>query len=106
MPRPRKRRKLSRQPEARIYKPAGLPLEALPEVQLLQEELEALRLCDLEGLNQTQAAANMNVSRSTLQRILAHARRQVALALVESRALVISGGDFEVSPALRHRPNR
>jgi len=59
-------------------------------VLLLSEELEALRLADLEGCSQVQAAEAMGVSRSTFQRILARARRQVARALVEQRALKIA----------------
>ncbi len=91
MPRPRKRRRIARfpLPEARIYKPAGIPLSRLTRVRLLAEELEALRLADLEGLDQAPAAEQMGVSRSTFQRILARARRQVALALVEGNALEV-----------------
>lgn len=91
MPRPRKRRRVRRlpPPEARIYKPAGIPLSRLSRVRLLADELEALRLADLEGLEQAQAAQEMGISRSTFQRILARARRQVALALVEGNALEV-----------------
>jgi predicted DNA-binding protein (UPF0251 family) len=74
-----------------IYKPAGVPLESLRKVRLLQEELEALRLADLEGHPQAEAAAQMGISRSTFQRILARARRQVAMALVEGQALSVEG---------------
>jgi predicted DNA-binding protein (UPF0251 family) len=87
MPRPRKRRLLSRATFPAIYKPAGVPLEELRSIRLLPEELEALRLSDLEGLSQAAAAGQMGVSRSTFQRILARAHRQVALALVEGQAL-------------------
>jgi predicted DNA-binding protein (UPF0251 family) len=76
-------------PRAMIYKPAGIPLDGLRRVGLLAEELEALRLIDLEDLTQEDAAERMNVSRSTFQRIVTHARRQVALALVEGAALVV-----------------
>jgi predicted DNA-binding protein (UPF0251 family) len=89
MPRPRKRRWLSREPKPLIYKPAGVPLENLRQVLLLAEELEALRLAELENLSQAQAASQMGVSRSTFQRTLEHARRQVALALAEGQALYI-----------------
>jgi predicted DNA-binding protein (UPF0251 family) len=89
MVRPRKRRRLERRPQAMIYKPAGAPLDGLRQVALLAEELEALRLTDLEGLAQSQAAEQMGVSRSTFQRTLERARRQVALALTEGQALAI-----------------
>jgi predicted DNA-binding protein (UPF0251 family) len=89
VPRPRKRRHLDRQPTPAIYKPAGVALNDLNQVLLLPEELEALRLADLLELSQEQAAERMQVSRSTFQRILARAHRQVALALVEGHALRI-----------------
>ncbi len=91
MPRPRKHRRLVRLPRPAIYKPAGIPLDHLQQVLLLEEELEALRMSDLEGLTQAEAADQMKVSRSTFQRILEHARRQVAQALVEGQALQIQG---------------
>jgi uncharacterized protein len=89
MPRPRKRRFLAHLLTPAVYKPAGIALNDLNQVSLLAEELEALRLADLKELSQEAAAAKMGVSRSTFQRILAHARRQVALALVEGHALRI-----------------
>jgi predicted DNA-binding protein (UPF0251 family) len=94
-------------PRPAIYKPAGVPLDELRRIVLLQEELEALRLADREGLTQAEAAARMDVSRSTFQRILARARRQVALALAEGHAIEIEGGTFEVHPPRpRRRPRR
>ena len=99
MARPRKRRIIPREPSPAIYKPAGIPLDSVRRIKLLQEEREALRLADLEGLTQAEAADKMGVSRSTFQRIVSHARRQVALALVEGHALQIEGGTFDVVPA-------
>ncbi|MFN2289849.1 MAG: DUF134 domain-containing protein [Anaerolineae bacterium] len=106
MPRPRKKRILSRMPRVAIYKPAGVPLDQLRQVSLLQEELEALRLADLKGLTQAQAAAEMGVSRSTFQRIVAQARRRVAQALVQGHAIQIEGGTFEVRPTRPGHPRR
>lgn len=99
MPRPRKRRTVALPPRAMIYKPAGVPLEGLRRVSLLPEELEALRLMDLEDLTQEDAAQRMGVSRSTFQRIASHARRQVALALVDGAALVVEGAMVDRAPA-------
>lgn len=95
MPRPRKRRNLGRLPRPAIYKPAGIPLDSLNQVRLLQEELEALRLADLQALTQVEAAQQMGISRSTFQRILSRAHRQVALALCEGNALQIVGVELE-----------
>jgi len=106
VPRPRKRRTLTQSPRPAIYKPAGVPLNGLRRVGLLHEELEALRLADLEGLTQAEAAGRMRVSRSTFQRIVTRARRQVALALVEGQALQIKGGTFDVALPRPRGPRR
>jgi predicted DNA-binding protein (UPF0251 family) len=90
-------------PRQAIYKPAGVALSELQQVRLKAEELEALRLADLKGLTQAQAAKRMGVSRSTFQRIAARARRQVALALSDRQALYIEGQtvDTDARPAQR-----
>ncbi len=106
MSRPRKRRLLTQEPRLAIYKPAGVPLAGLRRIRLLHEELEALRLADLEGLTQAMAARQMGVSRSTFQRIVTRARRQAALALAEGHALQIEGGTFEVLPRRARGPRR
>jgi predicted DNA-binding protein (UPF0251 family) len=95
VPRPRKQRRIRRKQLAAIYKPAGAALDNLRRIPLLAEELEALRLADLEGLSQAEAAESMGVSRSTFQRIVAKARRQAALALVEGQALILEGVTLE-----------
>ena len=71
-----------------IFKPAGMPLTSIDEIHLYQDELETLRLCDLEGLTQEQAGEKMGVSRGTVQRILTSARRKSAEALVKNCCLV------------------
>lgn len=104
MPRPRKQRKCTcphRAAFSVVYKPAGTPLKDLAVVHLEQDELEALHLCDGEEMTQEEAGACMEVSRGTVQRLLASARRKVAQALVGRKALVISrdapegGGDLD-----------
>ncbi len=96
MPRPRKYRRLLHEPHPAIYKPVGVPLRSLECTTLLHEELEALRLADLEGRYQEDAAEQMAISRSTFQRILTEGRRKVAQALVTGAALQIEGGTFRV----------
>jgi predicted DNA-binding protein (UPF0251 family) len=75
-----------------VFKPAGIPARELDEVVLPLDEFEALRLADLEGLYQEQAAERMGVSRPTFGRILDAAHRKVADALVHGHALRIEGG--------------
>jgi predicted DNA-binding protein (UPF0251 family) len=73
----------------KAFKPSGTPLHALRHIPLHHDELEAIRLCDLEGLTQEQAGRRMGVSRGTVQRILTKARGKVALALTEGAALIL-----------------
>ena len=101
MPRPPICRRVAISPRATYFKPRGVPLRELSESYLPVEGLEALRLADLESLTMEQAAARMNVSRHTFGRILAKARRAVADALVNARALCIEGGEYAVSPGDR-----
>jgi predicted DNA-binding protein (UPF0251 family) len=103
VPRPRKRRTVAVPPRPMVYKPAGVPLDGLRRVSLLPEELEALRLVDLEDQTQEDAAQRMGVSRSTFQRIVAQARRQVALALTDGAALIIEGSTVDRAPPHPHR---
>ena len=95
MPRPVKCRRISYLPGVTFFKPAGVPMRSLDEIQLGMEEAEALRLKDLEGLDQQKAAEKMSISRPTFQRVLASARQKVADALLNGKAIRITGGTFE-----------
>lgn len=92
MARPPCPRRIAVRPRVSFYKPVGVPLRDLQEVELGVDELEALRLADLEGLYHDAAARRMAVSRGTFGRIVEAARRKVAEALVAGRALRIAGG--------------
>ena len=92
MARPEKLRKVGCGAEGRIFKPVGRPMNELEIESMRLDELEALRLADLEGLYQETAAARMGVSRPTFARILGRARTAVARALIEERALVVGEG--------------
>lgn len=94
MPRPPKRRRVEFLPSCAYFKPAGVPLRHLEEERLTVEELEAIRLKDLEGLEQEECAERMQVSRPTFQRILTLAREKVARALVGGKAIRVEGGNF------------
>lgn len=89
-------------PGATYFKPAGIPLSGLEEVVVSLDELEALRLADLEGLYQEQAAEQMKISRPTFSRVVQAARRKVADALINSKALRLEGGpilhDTNITP--------
>jgi len=89
MSRPKVARKLNFQPNVHYFKPRGIPLRELDEVILLPEELEAIKLYEVESLDQTQAAVKMNISQPTFARILASANRKIAQALVKGMAIRI-----------------
>lgn len=74
------------------FKPCGKLPDDTECVTIKFEELEALRLADLEGITQSEACVNMGISRHTFGRILATARRKVARSLVESLPIVVTGG--------------
>ena len=98
MARPRNCRYVERKPHVTYFKPRGIPMTELTETLLTVEGLEALRLADLEGLTTGEGAERMRVSRHTFGRTLAEARRAVADALVNGRALCIEGGTYAVLP--------
>jgi len=98
MPRPFCRRRIGWQPGKFNFFPEGVWPGSADLIRLNLDELEAIRLVDLEGLYQEQAADKMQVSRPTLARILESGRRKVAEALVHGKGLVIGGGPVEVSP--------
>ena len=85
MARPRNCRRVGSMPGSNYFKPRGIPLSTLEEVVLSVDEFEAIRLADLEGLYQEQAAERMKVSRQTFGRIIETAHRKVAEALVKAR---------------------
>jgi len=89
MVRPLKPRRVLFDPNVVYFKPRAVPLSMLEEVDLGVDELEALRLCDYKNLEQIEAAKKMKISQSTLQRILASARKKVAEALIEGKAIKI-----------------
>jgi predicted DNA-binding protein (UPF0251 family) len=97
---------LSRQPLLRrvdyvpgitFFKPAGVPMAQLQETRISVEEAEAIRLKDLEGLEQEECAQKMNISRSTFARILLSARQKTAEALLNGKAIRIEGGNYELT---------
>ena len=99
MPRPKQDRKISNPPLMQGFKPFGIPRRMLSQVSLLYDEYEAIRLLDYEGMNQDQAAVQMNVSRPTLTRIYEKARKTIAQALVEGNMIMIEGGNVQFDRA-------
>ncbi len=94
MPRPHKKRLISAMPRYTYFKPTGIPMPLLEEIVLTVDELEAMRLKNIEKLEQHDCAARMNVAQSTLQRILVSAHEKVSRAIIEGKALRIHGGPY------------
>lgn len=88
-PRARKPRNCECPHGGTAFKPTCVPMKDLERIPLYPDELEALRLCDLDGLTQDQAGERMGVSRGTVQRILSAARKKTAEALYERKALIM-----------------
>ncbi len=74
--------------KGKAFKPTGVPMTELKQICLFRDELEALKLCDLDDLTQEEAGARMGVSRGTIQRILSLARKKVACALSRGEAII------------------
>ncbi|HON86522.1 MAG TPA: DUF134 domain-containing protein [Syntrophorhabdaceae bacterium] len=96
MPRPRCKRSIGFLPEITYFKPAGIKLTELDEVILQHDELEAIRLKDLLGQSQEDAARQMNVSQPTFHRLLSSAHEKIASAIVNGKALRIEGGNVAI----------
>jgi predicted DNA-binding protein (UPF0251 family) len=96
MARPEKLRCVAQLPSIGAFKPVGVPVNLLQEVRLSVEEAEAIRLKDLEALEQEACAVKMHVSRPTFHRILESGRRKLADALINGKAIQIEGGNFEL----------
>lgn len=90
MPRPKKYRRICCNPSAFYFKPRGIPIYELEEILLDQDELESLRLADLLTYSQEKAAREMHISRATFGRIIENARRKVADAILNGKAVKIN----------------
>lgn len=94
--RPIKTRWVKCNPRERCFKPLCRPLSRLSNVYLTLDEFEAVRLADLEGLKQEEAAKLMKISRPTFSRIATSAHRKIADSLVNIKAIRIEGGCCEI----------
>lgn len=94
MARPLRRRRVCQRPRFNEFAPKGFRRNTLTKVVLTLDEYEAIRLIDKENLNQEDCATQMNVARTTIQRIYASARSKIAEALVEGKLLLLEGGDY------------
>ena len=92
--RPRLCRRIGHRPGVTYFKPAGVRMHNLDEVILNIDEYEAVRLKDLEELDQEQAAKKMNISQPTFQRLLKIARKKISDAIINGKAIKVEGGNI------------
>lgn len=97
MVRPQKDRIVSFNPEISYFKPRGIPMVDLEEVRLTIDEREAVRLADLRGMSHEEAGRYMGVSRATFGRIIQKARKVIADALINGKAIDIGGGNYKLA---------
>jgi uncharacterized protein len=94
MVRPRLCRRVGFNPNVTFFKPQGIPLRELEEIVLQVDELEAVRLKDVLDFDQSECAKKMNISQPTFHRLILSARKKIADAIVNGKAIKIEGGNF------------
>jgi predicted DNA-binding protein (UPF0251 family) len=101
MGRNKKDRIVKYNPDVNYFKPRGIPMFDLEEVSLTIDEREALRLADFLGMSHEDAGKEMGVSRATFGRIVQKARKIIADAMINGKAIMIEGGNFQVVDEFR-----
>jgi len=90
MARPRLKRRIQFTPKVTSFKPEMLGEGFFDVLKLTLEEAEAIRLKNVKGLDQTEAAKVMKTSQSTFQRILTSAHKKISKAIIEGKVIEIS----------------
>ena len=103
MVRPQKSRLVNIDPRINYFKPRGVPMIDLEQVELTVDELEALRLADFLGMSHEEAGKQMGVSRATFGRIIEQARKTVADALIHGKAINVEGGNYKMVDSTANR---
>ena len=88
-------------PNFTYFKPAGVRIIDLNENILTIGEFEAIRLKDLENLEQKECANRMDLSQPTFHRLLMSARKKIADCIANGKAIKIEGGEYVMAPQIR-----
>lgn len=80
-------RHLNFKPDVYYFKPRGVPMHELEEIIILKDELEALKLHDVDNLDQIKAAEKMGISQPTFARTLDRVYKKIADALINGKAI-------------------
>lgn len=102
MPRPRKYRKVCCLPQSNLYGPIPPRVAEDEMIFMTVDEYETIRLIDFEEMTQEKCAENMNVARTTIQRIYADARKKISDSLVNGKIIKIEGGDYRLYDKSEH----
>jgi len=94
MARPKNNRIVYAPPFYTEFKPAGISINSLDEIQLSLDEFEGIRLADLLGMSHEEAANEMGISRSTFSRLIVKARKKIASFFFHGKSLVVTGGNI------------
>jgi len=92
----KKCRYIEREYSNHVFKPKAIPMSQLAVINIGHDELEAVKLVDVEHLRQVDAAEKMGISPATIQRIIETTREKIVKALIEGHAIIIDGGDYEI----------
>lgn len=96
MPWCKKRRFIDQEYSNHIFKPVSIPMSQLPKISIGHDEMEAIRLVDLEHMRQADAAEKMGISPATIQRMVETTREKITKALIDGYAIIIEGGDYKI----------
>ena len=96
MVRPRRARRIRFMPDVTYFKPQGIRIRNLEIIELTFDEIECVRLSEIKELSQVDAAKKMKIHQSTFQRSLARARKKIADALINGKAIKIQGGIYKM----------
>jgi len=83
-------------PDVTYFKPQGIRIRNLEIIELTFDEIECVRLSEIKELSQVDAAKKMKIHQSTFQRSLAKARKKIADALINGKAIKIQGGIYKM----------
>ena len=106
MGRPIKRLCCRRYKADRVYKPQGIPMKSIDTTIISLDQFEAMRLCDLERMDQEKAGEKMEVSRGTIQRLHYDGRKQIVEAMLRENAIIINLKESEARHVGMHTHQR
>ncbi|MCK9466980.1 MAG: DUF134 domain-containing protein [Candidatus Absconditabacterales bacterium] len=88
MPRPKKERIVCLDPNIKCFGPQGSK-QKHEVVEIFCDELEAIKLINIEGLSMLEGGKKMGVSASTFNRILKSAYKKITDAIINEKNLAI-----------------